>query len=753
MSSAGAKTARGRLWFAGLYASLALGLVATATTISMRLIDEPFAGFLLWENGVLSQFYSSDWTGPVAGLPLSNGRVVSVDGDPFEGGAALLAHTASLPIGTPIRYGILQAGVTTEYTVATMRLSQRGYFETFGSYLITGVFFFLIALTALYMRPDRSAARALVLVATSVALVFVFAAQYLASCRFVFLPLAAEAAAPVAVMQFALVFPYARLTRTTRRRILAALATLHGLLLAATLLLFNTAPAWADRLALVPNATASLIALATLVGLAQVFVAERKPEARLQAGIVFVGAAAAFLLPAIIILVSIMLGWPFSFNGVAAPLSIFPISVLYAVVRHDLLGAERFIRLTVGYTFATSAVVLGYATLVIALDQSVSAITAIGPAAGFVLLIAMAISFEPLRLRAQSAVDRIFFRSSIDPGRILEQSSDELATLSGSAEIARRVAERVCNALALEWAQYLSPEQSGEQAEVLEPIKFRDEVLGFLACGPKLSGAPFSSAERDLIHGIAGQAAVALRNANSIRDLSEAQAEILRTEHLAAIGEFAGVVVHGIRGPLAGMRAATQIAQEQSEERAVVTTLESVLSEADRLNERIRMLLDYARPRAPGPPQPTDLRDVIESTRSAIAARSLRQGVELAVETPTDLPRVHTDAAYIEQCLLELTHNALEAMPHGGLLRLEIGLREAEERQIFIRVSDTGTGIPSGAHARVFELFYTTRPEGMGMGLATVKLNLERLGGRIKLEGSTEKGTSFRIDLPVREGT
>jgi len=750
MTSAGAKAARGRRWFAGLYAIVALGLVSTATVVSLRLADEPFAGFLVWENGVLSQFYSPDWTGPSAGLPLSNGRVVSVDGDPFQDGAALLAHAASLPVGTPIRYGVLHSGVITEYAVPSMRLSQWDYLETFGSYLVTGVFFFLIAWTALYVRPDRESARALAMATTSVALVFVLAVQYLASCRFVFLPLAAEAAAPVAVMQFALVFPYARLTKMTRRRILQALATFQGLLLIATLLIFDTAPELADRLALVPNATASLIALAMLVGLARVFVAERRPEARLQAGIVFAGATAAFLLPAIIVLVSIMLEWPFSFTGVALPLSIFPISVLYAVIRHDLLGAERFIRLTVGYTFATSAVTLGYATVVMILDQSVSAVAAMGPMAGFILLIVMAISFEPLRLRAQGSVDRLFFRSDIDPGRILEESSDELVTLSDSAEIARRVSDRVGDSLALEWSRYCAPTQPDTQAEILEPIKFRDEVLGFLACGPKLSGAPFSSAERDLVQGIAGQAAVALRNANSILDLSEAQAEILRTEHFAAIGEFAGVVVHGIRGPLAGMRAAAQIAQEQTDESAVAETLQNVLSEADRMDERIRMLIDYAQPRPIDVPGPTDLRDIIESARRAIAPRAVDLGVEVAIETPVDLPRVRTDAAHIEQCLMELAHNALQAMPNGGLLRIEMGLQE-QERQVFVRVSDTGTGIPAGAHARVFELFYTTRPGGLGMGLAAVKLNLERLGGRIELEASSEEGTSFRIDLPVRE--
>ena len=749
MSNAGAETARGRLRVTALCAGVALGLVSMAAVTSARLLDRPFPGFLMWENGVLAQFHTPTWTGPRAGLPLSRGRIVSLDGRPFAGGAATLAHAASLPVGTSVRYGVLEKGAVTEYVVPTMQLDWQGYLATFGAYLATGVFFFLIALTALHLRPDRRASRALSLVATSIALLFVLAAQYLATCRFVALPLAAEAAAPVAVAYFALVFPIERFTRATRLRVLGGVAAAHGLLLALTLLLFDRSPELADALALVPNATLSLLALAMIAGLAQTFVGARHANARLQAGIVFAGASAAFILPAITILALILLNWPVSFTGVAAPLSIFPISVLYAVVRHDLLGAERFIRLAVGYTFATSGVVLGYAIVVWILGRGLSTEVAMSPAAGFVLLIAMAISFEPLRHRVQIAIDRVFFRSDVDPGVVLEQSSYELATLADSAAISRRVGERLREALALDWAEFSRAPNARVDAEVVEPVRFRDEVLGFLACGPKRSAAPFSSAERDLIRGMAGQAAVALHNANSIRQLGEAQAEILRTEHLAAIGEFAGAVTHGLRGPLAGMRAAAQIAREQAGEGSVADTLQDVLSEADRMDERIRTMLDFSQPREPSP-EHIDLRDVVGAAQRAIDVRAAGQHVEIAIKAPEDLPRVYADAAYLEECLLELAHNALTAMPEGGGLRFELGVRGVDQR-VFVRVSDTGIGIAPGVQARVFELFFTTREGGTGMGLATVKKSIEQLGGSVALEHSDERGTTFRIELPRRQ--
>jgi signal transduction histidine kinase len=747
MSSAVAEAAHGRLRVTAVCAGIAFGLVSMAAMTSARLLDQPFPGFVMWENGVLAQFYAPTWTGSKAGLPLSSGRIVSLDGRPFPGGAATLAHAASLPAGTPVRYGILDKGTVTEHVVPTMRLEWQGYVSTFGAYLATGVFFFLIALTALHLRPDRPSSRALSLVASSIALVFVLAAQYLSTCRFVVLPLAAEAAAPIAAAHFALVFPIERFTRTFRIRLLAGLALAHGLLLVATVMLFDRSPELADTLALVPNATTALFALATIVGLAQALVGARDASARLQAGIVFAGASAAFVLPAIAVLASVLLDWPISFTGVAAPLSIFPISVLYAVVWHDLLGAERFIRLAVGYTFATSAVVLGYATVVAVLGRSVSTEAAMGPAAGFLLLVVMAISFEPLRHRVQIAIDRVFFRSSVDPGMVLEQSSYELATLADSSDIAARVGERLREALELEWAELSLEGAARSDAAFVEPVRFRDEVLGSLACGAKLSAAPFSSAERDLIRGMAGQAALALHNATSIRQLGEAQAEILRTEHLAAIGEFAGVVTHGLRGPLAGMRAAAQIAREEvAEGSPAAETLKGVLSEADRLDERIRTLLDFSQPRELSRDL-VDLREVVDAARRAIAVQAQGQHVDIESNAPEELPRVYADAVYLEECLLELSHNALNAMPAGGSLRFELGTRGPEQR-VFVRVSDTGGGIPQGAQTRAFELFYTTREGGTGMGLATVKKSIEQLGGTVTLEHSDEAGTSFVIELP-----
>jgi signal transduction histidine kinase len=265
-----------------------------------------------------------------------------------------------------------------------------------------------------------------------------------------------------------------------------------------------------------------------------------------------------------------------------------------------------------------------------------------------------------------------------------------------------------------------------------------------LAGGPKRSGAPFSAAERDLLRGLASQTGLALRNLGSIQALREAQSALLRSERLAAIGEFAGAVAHGIRNPLAGIRAATQNARERSEDPALTESLSHAIAEVDRLEQRMRSLLDFSRPFEPKAAV-VDVRALMEAVARTLRSRADRQQVEIRVDGPESGPQVHTDPDFLEEVLLELAGNALRYMPAGGTLGFQASSKGA---QTTLRVSDTGPGVPAGVRDRVFDLFFTTRAEGTGLGLAMVKKIVERQGGSVALESSGPSGTVFRIDLP-----
>jgi len=727
-------------------ALLALPLVVLFAVVagdSLRLVGEGFPGFLVWDNGTLVSFHTESWTGARAGLPLNGGRVVAVDGRPFRDGRALLENAAAAAPGTPIAYRVAYQGGERDYSVPTMRLTWSQYLRTFGNYLLNAAFCFAIAVIALLLRFDHAPARALAVAMVNLGLLLVLAVDFLVTYRFVAVCQMVEATMPAAIATLAVVFPVERIPRTARFRFLPLL-----FLAAMSIGVFNAAwfyerPDDARQAWRLVNVLTAVAGFGLLASFSHALLRAGNVEERLRAAIVFAGALVAFLVPAIAILAFSMLGWVFSLTWATALLFFFPISIFYAVMRYDLLGAERFVRLTVGYAVATSSIVLVYATVLLGLDQFVSPEASKSPAAAFALLVAIAVSFDPLRRRVQNAVDRIFFRSVLDAGAVLEASGSQLATILDESEIQRSVGELLCAALRLEWAALTPTEAEAPDAMLREAVLFRGEPLGQLACGPKRSGAPFSSAERELVRGIASQAALAIRNARSIQALRETQDALLRSERLAEIGEFAGSVAHGIRNPLAGIRAAAQIALEQAEGTPVAETLTGVLGESDRLEQRVRTLLDFSRP-FEVQPRPVDLEELMHAVNGTVAGQARRQGVEISVEVATESRMLETDPNYLEEALLEFASNSLRAMPEGGALRL---CAAPENGHTAIRVSDTGSGIPPGVQGRVFELFFTTRAEGTGMGLATIKKIAERLGGRAELESSGPDGTTFLLVL------
>jgi signal transduction histidine kinase len=125
--------------------------------------------------------------------------------------------------------------------------------------------------------------------------------------------------------------------------------------------------------------------------------------------------------------------------------------------------------------------------------------------------------------------------------------------------------------------------------------------------------------------------------------------------------------------------------------------------------------------------------------------------VELELDLPRDLPEVRVDPMQLEQALLELVSNALDAMPRGGRLRLGAQAMNGgpADGEIVIEVSDTGAGIPANVLQSVCEPFFTTRQDGTGLGLAIAKRYVEQNGGRLEIESSPGSGTTVRVRLPA----
>jgi signal transduction histidine kinase len=261
---------------------------------------------------------------------------------------------------------------------------------------------------------------------------------------------------------------------------------------------------------------------------------------------------------------------------------------------------------------------------------------------------------------------------------------------------------------------------------------------------------PIAVRSRDEIGELAGAFARMTANLrHNVAQLERAQAQLVQSEKLASIGEMAAAVAHGLRNPLASLRAAAQLVRRHPEAPSARENLDAIITEVDRLDRRISHLLSFSRP-APFRPMPEHLPRLVEGLLPAFAEPVRERGVELEVDLPATLPEVRVDPMQLEQALVELVSNALDAMPKGG--RLRIGARTANgaaPAEVAIEVSDTGGGIPEHLLGSVCEPFFTTRQEGTGLGLAIAKRYVEQNGGRLEIESRPGIGTTIRVRLPT----
>ena len=261
--------------------------------------------------------------------------------------------------------------------------------------------------------------------------------------------------------------------------------------------------------------------------------------------------------------------------------------------------------------------------------------------------------------------------------------------------------------------------------------------------------------------------------ASMTEKLKEAQARLIQSEKLASIGQMSAAVAHGLRNPLSSIRAATQLGLYRLPlEDPIREHLQAVIAEVDRLERRIHHLLDFTKP-LPYSPAPVEVNRLVEALLSSVASSSdpMKRGLKrVELDLQEDLPEARIDPSQIEQALLEVISNALEAMPKGGTLTITTRVKEVRSEKLevrsggddapppfsplpshFVEVSfhDTGEGIPEEIMPQVFEPFFTTRADGTGLGLAIAKRFVEQNKGTLTISSEAGKGTSVRITLPV----
>mgnify|MGYP001102308594 CR=1 FL=1 len=224
------------------------------------------------------------------------------------------------------------------------------------------------------------------------------------------------------------------------------------------------------------------------------------------------------------------------------------------------------------------------------------------------------------------------------------------------------------------------------------------------------------------------------------------EAELRRQDRLAALGKVVAGVAHEIRNPLNSMRLTLEVLDRKVKKGAAeVGEVAAVICEIDRLDLILARLLAFGRPAL----QDRHVQDVAPILRRAVNLvqdQSQKKGVEVAVEIDDSAGlRADVDAPQLEQVLINLLLNAIEASPGGATVRVEA--RRADGR-LRITVADQGAGIPKEAQSHIFDAYYTTKPEGAGLGLSVSREIVANHGGELSLLPSGP-GATFVVDLPL----
>lgn len=238
-----------------------------------------------------------------------------------------------------------------------------------------------------------------------------------------------------------------------------------------------------------------------------------------------------------------------------------------------------------------------------------------------------------------------------------------------------------------------------------------------------------------------------------VAQLQQTQRQLVHAERLASIGEMSAAVAHGLRNPLASLRAAAQVALKRTKNEESREHLQDIIYEADRLDKRVTHLLDFSRP-APFHPLPDTVTRIVQDAVAPFRKLAADRRVDVQVHVAPGLPDVRVDPVQVEQALVEVLSNALDAMPDGGVLCVSAHADDAGTPLggVAIEISDTGVGIPEQVLPSVCEPFFTTRQGGTGLGLATAKRYTEQNGGQLEIESGAGRpggGTLVRIRLPA----
>jgi signal transduction histidine kinase len=294
----------------------------------------------------------------------------------------------------------------------------------------------------------------------------------------------------------------------------------------------------------------------------------------------------------------------------------------------------------------------------------------------------------------------------------------------------------------------------GIRTFLLVPMLKDAEVIGAISIG-RVRVQPFTDKEIELITDFATQAAIALETTRRERQYREVQSELAHANRVATMGQLTASIAHELKQPLAaaiiggdtGLRWLTKHPPDIDEVRQCLECIIKDVNRATDIMSRVHGLVKKDAART----DTLDINDAILEVITLMHGELVKNRVAVQSQLATELPRIQGDRVQLQQVMLNLIINAVQAMSGlaEGARELRIGTETTENEGVRVAVRDSGPGLTTENLQRLFEPFYTTKPNGMGMGLSICRSIIEAHGGRLWASPNLPHGTTFQFTVPL----
>ena len=501
------------------------------------------------------------------------------------------------------------------------------------------------------------------------------------------------------------------------------------------------------------------------------------------------------------------------FSTVGPAFTVIMVAFLtYSIVRHRLLDISFVLKKGTTYSFLVLFIIFPSVGLIIVCEAAFfHRIDVWFTTVSSLVVLFATILFSRLKPPTERAVEQMLFRSRYDYKDTLSKFSKALVTILDLRSLCGRILETVTEAMGVEKASLvlLNEEKGGyflqesknvdlpqrtlpkgdalsrylqslgeivvrEElakgahlpelrtvvermtalgAEVTIPLVSKGRLIGMINLSHKFTKDIYSHEDIELLTTLANQAAIAIENARLYEDLKRSKSYIRRADRLASLGTLTAGLAHEIRNPLVAIKTFTQLLPERIEDEEFRNHFLQIASdEVNRISSLINELLEFARPSKPNF-ESEDLNAILDGMILLVSTESKKKHIQVVKEYGADLPQIPIDREQMKQVFLNILLNAIDATPEEGMIfvRTRSFTKLNGEGFIQIEFKDNGCGIPKENLEEIFTPFFTTKSKGSGLGLPISNQIVQDHKGYIDVESEPGKGTSFFVNLPVKQ--